>query len=478
MPALPIAPGAKSASQKKRHELVRFQYRWLPQKWRVDGTPKPIGWFGVRYCASPDGRRLNFYCPKILFGLIIYGVLMFNSIPEILEDLKNGRMVIVVDDEDRENEGDLVMAASFAQPQYINFMAKFGRGLICVPMEEDRLKELDLEPMLGDPNKSGKKDPFSTAWMISTDAAKGITTGISAFDRARTIEVLIDSQAKPEDLIRPGHIFPLKARKGGVLMRAGHTEAAIDMMRLAGLYPAGVICEIMNEDGSMARLPQLLGFAKEHNLKICSITDLIEYRRRSEKLIERVTSTKLPTEGGTYQLTLYRDLVNNKVHIALVRGEFKDEPALVRVHSECLTGDVFGSLRCDCGKQLKKAMEIIDKAGKGIILYMNQEGRGIGLVDKIKAYVLQDQGLDTVEANEALGHKPDLRDYGIGAQILVDLGIKDIRLLTNNPRKIVGLEGYGLKVIERVPLETELNPLNYRYLKTKKEKFGHNLNIE
>jgi len=427
---------------------------------------------------SPDGRRLLTLCPKVLFGLIVYGGVVFNSIPEILEDLKKGLMVVVVDDEDRENEGDLVMAASFAKPQDINFMAKFGRGLICVPMEEERLRELDLHLMLGDSGKSNKKDPFSTAWTISVDAARGITTGISAFDRARTIEILIDPKAKPEDLIRPGHIFPLRARNGGILMRAGHTEAAVDMMKLAKLYPAGVICEIMNEDGSMARLTQLLEFAKKHNLKICSIADLIEYRRRSERLIERVTDTKLPTEHGEYNMILYRDVVNNQVHIALTRGEFTGSPALVRVHSECLTGDVFGSLRCDCGKQLKKAMQIIDKEGRGVILYMNQEGRGIGIVDKIRAYNLQDKGMDTVEANEALGHKPDLREYGIGAQILADLGLKDIRLLTNNPRKIVGLEGYGLKVVERVPLEIEPNPSNYRYLKTKKEKFGHNLNID
>ena len=387
-------------------------------------------------------------------------------------------MVIVVDDEDRENEGDLVMAASFAKPTDINFMAKFGRGLICVPMEEERLRDLDLEPMLGDQVRSHQKDPFSTAWMISVDAARGITTGISAFDRARTIEVLLNPQTKPEGLIRPGHIFPLEARKGGVLVRAGHTEATIDMMKLANLYPAGVICEIMNEDGAMARLPQLLNFSQEHHLKICSIADLIEYRRRFEKLIERVSETTLPTEFGQYKLILYRDLVSQQVHVALVMGEFKDEPVLVRVHSECLTGDVFGSLRCDCGKQLKKAMQIIDAQKQGVILYMNQEGRGIGLIDKIRAYVLQDQGLDTVEANEALGHKPDLRNYGIGAQILVDLGLEKIRLLTNNPRKIVGLEGYGLKVVERVPLEIEPNPLNYKYLKTKKEKFGHNLSID
>lgn len=401
----------------------------------------------------------------------------FDTIPEILEDLKKGKMVIVVDDEDRENEGDLVMPASFVKPEDINFMAKFARGLICVPMEEGRLKQLDLEPMLKDRVYSNKEDPFKTAWMISVDASKGITTGISAHDRSRTIEVLINPQTKPEDLIRPGHIFPLKARKGGVLVRAGHTEATIDTMRLGGLYPAGVICEIMNDDGTMARMPELLEFSKRHNLKICSIASLIEYRRRSEKLIERVTETSLPTEFGKYKLILYRDQTNNKIHIALVMGEPDNKGMLVRVHSECMTGDVFGSLRCDCGRQLKRAMEIIEKEKKGVILYMNQEGRGIGLVDKIRAYNLQDKGLDTVQANEVLGHAADLRDYGIGAQILVDLGLRNIRLLTNNPRKIVGLEGYCLKVIERVPLEIEPNPINYNYLKTKKEKLGHNLKI-
>ena len=403
---------------------------------------------------------------------------MFNPIPEILDDLKHGRTVIVVDDEDRENEGDLVMAASFVKPDDINFMAKNGRGLICVPMEEERLKELALQPMLEGKELYNRKDPFSTAWMISVDAAKGITTGISAYDRARTIEVLINPQTRPEDLIRPGHIFPLKALKGGVLVRAGHTEATIDFMRLAGLYPAGVICEIMNDNGTMARLPQLLEFAQQYSLKICSIAELIQYRRRFEKLIERVSQTIIPTEYGTYKLILYRDLINNQFHIALTMGELDNTATLVRVHSECLTGDVFGSLRCDCGRQLKIATEIIGKEKKGVILYMSQEGRGIGLVDKIKAYSLQDKGLDTVEANEALGYKADLRDYGIGAQVLVDLGLKNIRLLTNNPRKIVGLEGYGLVVIERVPLEIAPNPLNYNYLKTKKEKLGHNLNIK
>ena len=402
---------------------------------------------------------------------------MFNAITEILEDLKKGKMVVVVDDEDRENEGDLVMAASFVKAEDINFMAKFGRGLICMPMEEERLQVLDLEPMLKDCNQANKGDPFKTAWMISVDASRGITTGISAHDRAQTIGIMINPQTKSEDLVRPGHIFPLKALRGGVLVRAGHTEATIDLMRLSGLYPAGVICEIMNDDGTMARLPQLLEFSRRHNLKICSIASLIEYRRRSEKLIERVSETSLPTDYGSYRLILYRDLTNNKIHLALILGELSNESVLVRVHSECLTGDVFDSLRCDCGRQLKRAMQIIEKEKKGVILYMNQEGRGIGLVDKIKAYSLQDKGLDTVQANEALGHKPDLRDYGIGAQILVDLGIKHIRLLTNNPRKIVGLEGYGLKVIERLPLEIEPNPLNYRYLKTKKEKLGHQIKI-
>jgi 3,4-dihydroxy 2-butanone 4-phosphate synthase/GTP cyclohydrolase II len=403
---------------------------------------------------------------------------MFNSIPEILEDLKNGKMVIVVDDEDRENEGDLIIAASFARPEHINFMAKFGRGLICVPMEDGKLKELNLEPMVKDSINPLKEDPFKTGWMVSVDAARGITTGISAHDRSRTIEVLISPDSKPEDLIRPGHIFPLRARRGGVLVRAGHTEATIDFMKLAGLYPAGVICEIMNDDGTMARLPQLVEFSKQHNLRICSITGLIEYRRRFEKLVERVAETTLPTEFGKFKLILYRDLTNKKVHTALVMGDLNDSPVLVRVHSECLTGDVFGSLRCDCGRQLSKAMQIIGQEKAGVVLYMNQEGRGIGLVDKIRAYGLQDKGMDTVEANEALGHKADLRDYGIGAQMLVDLGIKNIRLLTNNPRKIVGLEGYGLKVVERVPLEIEPNPANYNYLKAKKEKLGHNLELK
>jgi len=402
---------------------------------------------------------------------------VFNSIPEILEDLKKGKMVIVVDDEDRENEGDLVMAASSVKPEDINFMAKFGRGLICVPMEEERLRSLELDPMLKNTLQANQEDPFKTAWMISVDAASGVTTGISAYDRARAIEVLTNPQSKPDDLLRPGHIFPLRARRGGVLVRAGHTEASLDLMRLAGLYPAGVICEIMNDDGSMARMEQLLEFSRRHALKICSIASLIEYRRRKEKLIEEIVQTKLPTKFGEYKLIIYRDKTNNQTHIALTMGSWVDEAVLVRVHSECLTGDVFGSLRCDCGLQLEKAMQIIALQKQGVILYMNQEGRGIGLVEKLRAYNLQDKGMDTVEANEALGHKIDLRDYGIGAQMLVDLGIKRIRLLTNNPRKIVGLEGYGLKVTERVPLEIAPNADNYKYLKTKKEKMGHHINI-
>jgi len=403
---------------------------------------------------------------------------MFNSILEVLEDLKKGRMVIVVDDEGRENEGDLVMAAEFVRPQDINFMTKFGRGLICVPMQEDRLMGLKLEPMLQNKERPLPTDRFSTSWMISVDAAKGITTGISAFDRAHTIAILANPNTKPEDLVRPGHVFPLKAVKGGVLVRAGHTEAAVDLLRLAGLRSIGVICEILNDDGTMSRLPQLLEFAKMHSFKICSIKDLIEYRRRSEKLVERICSTNLPTESGNFVLHLYRDLIYKDNLVALVMGNIDFEPTLVRVHSGCLTGDVFGSFRCDCGKQLKKAMQMISKEKKGVILYLlSQEGRGIGLLDKIRAYNLQDQGLDTVEANKALGYEPDLRDYGIGAQVLADLGLRQIRLLTNNPRKIVGLEGYGLKVVERVPLEIEPHPANYHYLKTKKEKLGHQLQI-
>jgi len=402
----------------------------------------------------------------------------FNSIEEILEDLKHGKMVIVVDDEDRENEGDLVMPASFATSEHINFMAKFGRGLICVPMEEERLKELDIYPMVSPFSKGREQeDPYATAWMVSVDAKEGVTTGISAHDRARTIEKLISKDTVPKDFSRPGHVFPLKARRGGVLVRAGHTEASTDLARLAGLYPAGVICEIMNEDGSMSRLPQLIEFSKKHGLKMCSIEALIEFRRRNEVFVKKVVQTKLPTEFGDFQLYLYESILDKTSHIALClgleTGADLDKSVLVRVHSECLTGDVFGSLRCDCGRQLKKAMERVCEEKRGVILYMKQEGRGIGLTNKLKAYSLQDQGMDTVEANEALGFAADLRDYGIGAQILVDLGIKKIRLMTNNPRKVVGLEGYGLHIVERVPLETQKTKENQRYLKVKKEKLGH-----
>jgi 3,4-dihydroxy 2-butanone 4-phosphate synthase/GTP cyclohydrolase II len=393
----------------------------------------------------------------------------FHPIPEILEEVREGRLVIVVDDGDRENEGDLVMAASFATPEHVNFMATHGRGIICVPMEGRALDERGLHPMV-----TPSEDPMKTAWTISVDARRGVTTGISAHDRAHTIQVLVNAQSKPEDLARPGHVFPLRAKEGGVLRRAGHTEAAVDLARLAGLYPAGVICEIMREDGSMARVPDLFEFAKRHGLKICTIASLIEYRRRFEKLVRRTVSAKLPTVAGEFNLIAYETSVDDLAHVALVKGAVDDgAPVLVRVHSQCMTGDVFGSLRCDCGPQLRRAMEKIAAEGRGVILYINQEGRGIGLANKVKAYALQEQGLDTVEANLALGFGADLREYGIGAQILVDLGLKDLRLLTNNPRKIVGLEGYGLRVVERVPIEVAAHPQNAKYLETKREKLGH-----
>jgi 3,4-dihydroxy 2-butanone 4-phosphate synthase/GTP cyclohydrolase II len=395
-----------------------------------------------------------------------------NMIPQIIDDIKKGKMVIVMDDKGRENEGDLIMAGSFTKASGINFMAKYGRGLICVPMEGARLDELNLHPM-----STRSPDPYRTGWAISCDAGKNITTGISAHDRAQTINVLSDHKSVPDDLIKPGHIFPLRANEGGVLVRAGHTEACVDLMKLAGLYPVGVICEIMKDDGTMARTPDLVEFSAKHGLKICTIADLIEYRRRSEKLIRKIAETGIPTDFGEFKVYVYESLTDKYHHLALIKGRPDKKGLLVRVHSECLTGDVFGSRRCDCGEQLRQAMKMISEAGNGVILYMRQEGRGIGLANKLKAYELQDNGLDTVEANMALGFKPDLRDYGIGAQILADLGLKKIRLLTNNPKKIVGLEGYGLEVIERVPLVVTPSSANRRYLRTKKEKLGHVISV-
>jgi len=396
----------------------------------------------------------------------------FNTIEEALEDIKQGRMVVVVDDEDRENEGDLIMAASKVTPEAVNFMISHARGLVCAPLTSTRVRELDLPPMV-----TRNTDSYCTAFTVSVDVGS-CSTGISAHERAKTIKALLDPETKPADLRRPGHIFPLEAMEGGVLRRAGHTEAAVDLSTLAGLDPAGVICEIINEDGSMARLPQLIDFCAEHNLKLISIADLINYRMKKEKLVWRGATAEMPTIFGTFKLIAYENNIDSLTHLALVMGEIDtDEPVLVRVHSECLTGDVFASLRCDCGNQLHGAMKRIAEAGSGALLYMRQEGRGIGLLNKIKAYQLQDTGKDTVEANEALGFAADLRDYGVGAQIMVDLGLKNIKLLTNNPRKIKGLEGYDLNIVERVPLEVEPCEYNCNYLSTKKEKLGHYLNM-
>ena len=395
----------------------------------------------------------------------------FNQIEEIIDDIRKGKIVILADDESRENEGDLIFAAQFVTPEKVNFLMKEARGLICVPLTDGRLEALGLKEMT---DSSG--DVMRTAFTVSVDARLGISTGISAADRAQTIEVLADATRGPGDLVTPGHIFPLKAKRGGVLIRAGHTEAAVDLCRLAGLEPAGVISEIVNDDGTMARKADLFRFAAKHGLKIGTIKDLIEYRRQFDKLIERLTEAAIPTVFGNWKLTLYRSLVDGREHVALIQGEIDSRPTLVRVHSECFTGDVLGSLRCDCQDQLWAAMETIEKEGRGVIVYMRQEGRGIGLANKLKAYTLQDKGLDTVEANEELGFKPDLREYGTGAQILRDLGLSKLRLITNNPRKIVGLEGYGLTVVERISLATPTHSHNAKYLKTKKEKLGHILN--
>ncbi|MBI3398386.1 MAG: bifunctional 3,4-dihydroxy-2-butanone-4-phosphate synthase/GTP cyclohydrolase II [Deltaproteobacteria bacterium] len=391
-------------------------------------------------------------------------------VEEAIKDIKEGKMVILVDDEDRENEGDLTIAAEKVTPEAINFMAKFGRGLICLTLTEEKADELDLRPMAAE-----NTSPLKTAFTVSIDAKTGVTTGVSAHDRAYTILTAIKDGARPDELARPGHIFPLRARKGGVLVRTGQTEGSVDLARLAGLKPAGIICEIMKDDGAMARMPDLEVFAKEHAIKIVTIADIIEYRIRKDKLVRRAAEATIPTRyGGGFRAIVYENDADTHEHMALVKGEINpDEPVLVRVHSECLTGDVFGSERCDCGDQLKCAMKLIEKQGKGVVLYMHQEGRGIGLANKIKAYALQDKGMDTVEANEKLGFKADLRDYGIGAQILLDIGVRKMRLMTNNPKKIVGLEGYGLEVVERVPIEVIPHKRNVDYLRIKKEKMGH-----
>jgi 3,4-dihydroxy 2-butanone 4-phosphate synthase/GTP cyclohydrolase II len=395
----------------------------------------------------------------------------FATIEEAIEDIRQGKFVVVVDAADRENEGDLTIAAQFATPEAVNFMTKEARGLICLCLTEERCEELSLRQMT-DRNET----PYGTAFTVSVEAREGVTTGISAPDRSRTIQVAVDPQAKPEDLVQPGHVFPLRARAGGVLARAGQTEAAVDLARLAGLIPAGVVCEIMNEDGTMARVPDLIPYCERHGIKLITVADLIEYRRGHEQLVERVTTVSMPTAYGDFDAVAFREKLTGKHHVALVKGDVDGaEDVLVRVHSECLTGDVFHSLRCDCGEQLEQALQRIASEERGVLLYMAQEGRGIGLLNKLRAYELQENGLDTVEANLELGFQPDMRDYGIGNQILADLGLTTIRILTNNPKKITGIEGYGLEVVEQVPIETEPTPQNSRYLATKRDKLGHKL---